>query len=179
MISEASSLTGTLRITPPTETALQVPISTNLPSRLRSPASVAIAAGASAGTFIIEASANEAIEINQSATLTASGPGLKTAAAALEVWDDDWPVLTLSLDSTFIRENAGAQATFLTITRDTARSLPLTIHLSSNHPTSLTSAERCYHCSRQNQVRVPLTAVDDTMLDGAQRSSSMPLFAKL
>lgn len=78
------------------------------------------------------------------------------------------PRLTLSLNRNRIAENGGSAAQ-LTITRSgTDHQAPLTVNLASNDTTEATLPTTAVIPANMASVSVPVTAVDDSLLDGEQ-----------
>lgn len=79
------------------------------------------------------------------------------------------PQLTLQLDRSAIDEDAGGQAATLTVTRTgPARSTAQTISLASNDSSEAVVATSVVIPAGQTTTSVPISAVDDHLLDGPQ-----------
>ncbi len=79
------------------------------------------------------------------------------------------PELTLTLNRASVVESAGADAATLTIARSGPPSNnPITIQLSSNDNSEITVPATATIAPGTSSVTVPVTAVDDTLLDGSQ-----------
>ncbi len=79
------------------------------------------------------------------------------------------PELTLTLNRSSVVESGGADAATLTIARSGATSNnPITVQLSSNDTSEITVPATVVIPAGTSSVTVPVTAVDDNLLDGSQ-----------
>jgi len=113
---------------------------------------------------------------------TYTQPG--TYTATIQVTDDDGgtdqkqftvkvelpPKLEISIDKSSFREDAGAGAAKLLVTRSGGNlTVPLTITLASNDTTEATVPSSVTILANQTTASVDVAAVDDTILDGTRR----------
>jgi hypothetical protein len=68
---------------------------------------------------------------------SASGTGAGTVVSKLTLLDDDGPALKITSSQTMLAEGK-TQATTLTVTRNTATTLPLSVSITTDHPNDLT-----------------------------------------
>ena len=132
------------------------------------PATVTIAAGASAATFTVQAVDDSLLDGSQFLTISASAPGYGSVTSDLTVTDSE--SLSLSLSATSVLENSGS---FLaTVTRsNTDLNLARTINLSSSDSTEVTVPATVIIPAGQPSVSFTVTVVDDSLLDGTQTAT--------
>ncbi|MBL9116015.1 MAG: hypothetical protein JNJ83_13495, partial [Verrucomicrobiaceae bacterium] len=169
-VTEGSVQTGAVSISPVQTSDVTVTLTSNRPSRVSVPASVVIPANESQVNFSINGIQNDVLEPIVQARVSAGGAFLKAGFKDIQVLDDDWPVLALQLEGTFVRENDGAQATFLRVSRDVARGFAQTVFLSSSLPSAAVLPPSVIIPANETTIRIPVTAVDDTVEDGAQNT---------
>lgn len=150
-----------------TDTSL--PITVNLNSSLTSeatvPASVTIPANAASVTFAITALDDGLLDGTQTVLLTATSTGYSSGTRAIDVTDSAF--LSLTFDATSLSENGGS--TTATVTRsNTNIGSPLTVQLLSGDTSEGTVPATVTIPADQASVTFPVTAVDDTLLDGTQ-----------
>ncbi len=145
------------------------PITVNLNSSLTSeatvPASVTIPANAASVTFAITAVDDGLLDGTQTVLLTASSTGYSSGTRAIDVTDSAF--LSLTFAATSLSENGGS--TTATVTRsNTNIGSPLTVQLLSGDTSEGTVPATVTIPAGQASVTFPVTAVDDTLLDGTQ-----------
>lgn len=152
-------------------TDISLPITVTILSsdttEIADPGLVIIPAGQSSVTFAIDAVDDNILDGTQNVTLTASSVGYVSGSDTLDVTDLENLSITLAAPS--VGENAGASATTVRVTRlNTDVSSPLAVVLMSNDTTEATVPLNVIIPSGQTFLNVPVTAVDDNILDGTQ-----------
>ncbi len=129
------------------------------------PSSVTIAAGQSSATFTINAIDDQLQDGTQTATILARASGYIDGSQSIDIVDTVALSLTVTLSA--ISENGGT--TTATVTRSDANvASPLTILLSSSDTTEATVPASVQIPAGQSSATFPITAVDDSILDGPQ-----------
>ncbi|QDV83430.1 Calx-beta domain-containing protein [Planctomycetes bacterium TBK1r] len=97
-----------------------------------------------------------------------SGVSIGSRFALGTIQNDDAAVLTVNIADTGISESSGAAATSVTITRSSDTSGSLLVNLVSDDTTEATIQNSVTIPAGQASVTVPVTAEDDTLVDGTQ-----------
>lgn len=166
-ISEKNGSTiGTITRTGPTSGSLVVNLSSSDPSEATVPNFVSIAAGSPSATFTVTAIDDLIFDGDQSVTITAAAQGFSNAIASIVVTDDEQLVLALSLAASSISENNGT--TTGTVTRTGPTTGSLVVALTSSDTTEAIVPASVTIPAGSTGITFPVTAVDDTLLDGSQ-----------
>ena len=80
----------------------------------------------------------------------------------------DTPRLELTATLNQFREDAGANATTMTLRRTGSLDTPLTVQLSNSDTTEVSWPASVTFAANQDTLQIPVDAVDDTLLDGLQ-----------
>ncbi len=136
-------------------------------SEIRLPSSVTILAGGSEAIVAVEAIDDTLLDGTQSVNLLASIGNVSSNTLAIQVMDHE--VLQLALGVQRVAENAGAQATSLTITRsNTDTGTPLLVGLTNSDSSEASIPASATIPASSNSVTVGVDAVDDNLFDGLQ-----------
>ena len=153
--------------------ALTVTLSSSDTTGATVPASVTIPANQASATFIVDAVNDALLDGVQTVIVTAVAAGYLDGSAAVNVTDDEQPFLLLSVSPSTFSENGGTATG--TVTRTNANlSADLVVALSSSdNPTNGETTEASVPATvtipaGQASVTFPVTALDDTLLDGTQ-----------
>jgi hypothetical protein len=152
-------------------TDLGLPVTVNIGSsdttEVADGGAVTILAGQSSATFNIDAVDDNLLDGTQTVTLTPTAPGYVSIADTIDVTDLENLSITVAASS--VSEDAGATATTVTITRLNSNvGSPLTLALASSDTSEATVPLNVIIPSGLNSITVPVTAVDDNLLDGTQ-----------
>ena len=132
------------------------------------PAQVTFLDGQSSATFEVAAVDDSDVDGAQTVTLSAAAADYAGDSAALEVSDDDVPlVLNLAVANASVSEAAGAAATTATVTRSDPRG-NLTVALTSDDVSEATLPATVTFLDGQSSETVDIAAVDDPEVDGTQ-----------
>ena len=148
---------------------LVVDLSSSDPSSLAVPTSVTIPAGQSSVQFPIDAVDNLAVDGSRPVTITATSSGFADGVATCTVTDNDVPTLSLDIFADSFAENDANPVTTAAVTRNTDTSDELVVQLLSDNITKLTVPATVTIPAGQSSVTFPITAVDNTVLDGTAR----------
>ena len=160
--------TGTVVRTGSLTSAMTVSLSSSDPSEATVPASVVIPANQASVTFAITAVDDTLSDGTQLVTITALGTNILYGSQTLSVTDNE--ALILSFGAGSIAENGGS--TMGTVTRsNTDISAAVVVNLSNDAPTAVTVPATVTIPANQASATFPVTAVDDTLLDGTQTAT--------
>jgi exo-beta-1,3-glucanase (GH17 family) len=164
----AGAATGTVtRCSSNTTGPLVVTLASSDATAATVPAIVTIPAGQALATFPLDAVDDSLLDGPQTVTITASAAGFVGGTDTLQVADHE--VLTLSLSTGAIAENAGNAAATLTVSRGNSDiAAPLTVTLTSTDPSEATLPATVVIPADQSSASVAVAAIDDTLLDGDQ-----------
>jgi hypothetical protein len=162
-----NAATATLTRNTPTTEALEVALTSRDTTEARVPATITIPAGASSMTFPVEAVNDTSADGARRFALVATAQGYPAAVAYVTVEDNDVPTLRLRLSRTTVLENAGANAAYLTVSRNSVGSA-VVVTLASSELRAATVPTTVTIPVGTSSVTVPVAAVDDDLVDGAQ-----------
>ncbi|WP_144060025.1 FG-GAP-like repeat-containing protein [Rhodopirellula sallentina] len=165
LISENGGVTSVTvtRLYADTSDALVVSLSSSDRTELVVPPNVTIPAGAESVTFIANAVDDTLLDGTQDVVITASAAGLESGEGELGV--TDYETLTMSLSSLSISERDGFAELILNRNDATAEQ---SISLSVDDSTEITVPTSVTFEAGQRTIRVPVSAIDDNLLDGTQ-----------
>jgi|GEM_PF-1939125 len=165
-ISESGGVqTGSVTLGLPASGAILVNLTSSDPTALTVPASVTIPPGQTAMAFPITPVDDTKIDGPQTAVITASVPGWIDATTQVQVTDNETRLLSLSVSSVY-EGSTSSGTVFLSGTLPTA----LVVTLTSSNPTQLTVSPTVTIPAGSTSASFVVTAVDDTVTDGAQTS---------
>ena len=134
-------------------------------SEVTLPSSVVIPAGQSSVSFSIAAIDDNLLDGTQQVIVAAQHTAYQAATSTLAI--TDWEPLTLSVPVSAIIENGGTTtATINRLSTDTSQAV--TVTLVSSDTSELTVPATVTIAAGQLTAEFPISAVDDTLLDGAQ-----------
>lgn len=160
------------------------PASINLtssnPGKATIASSVVIPAGSTSINVLISVLDNSFLDGDKTVSFNAT-LGSINAVAPANITILDKESITLTLNVSTIREDGGVGATVLRVTRNnTDIGDPLSVNLNSNRPSKASLPASTIIPSGQSFVDVPVTAVDNNLLDGSVNvvlSASTPIAA--
>jgi hypothetical protein len=150
---------------------LIVALTTSIPDRIGLPATVTIPAGQPSTTFDVAAIDNEIVDGTADLTVTATAAAYEPGTAPLQVTDDDVPTLTVTIAADTFAENAANPATTATVRRNTDRSEPLVVSLTSDLTSKATVPASVTIPTGQASFTFDVTAVNNTRIDGTGRAT--------
>ena len=154
-------------ISRPLIVGLSVSSFTGLSSPIRVPATVTIPAGRVDQTFVVTVLDDRLLDGTQTATILARSAGATEGSSTFRVADHE--TLSLSLNKTAVREDAGRVAARGTVTRSNLDyAFPITVTLTSSDITEIKVPTRITIPAGQLSASFDLEAVNDTSLDGSQ-----------
>ncbi len=171
----ASATTATISRGLPGARSLAVELENSNPSAVHFPPSVVIPAGSASVSFPVAVTDNAIVDGARTAVLRAFAlaTASETRVAAsdpvtLSVLDDDGPALFVSIARDVVAEGL-ANATVVTVSRNTPSAVPLSVALSSSDAGEATVPSGVTIPSGQASATVPLTTIEDLIPDGNQR----------
>ena len=162
LAENSSPATATLTANPPPITALTVTLASSEPTSLGVPATLTLQPGQTSATFALTPTDDPRRNGTRPVTLTAAATDWGTGSATLQLTDDEAAALTLSAPATLLE---GASAT-ATLTVSPAPEEDVTVRLAYSLPDELTVPATVVIPAGQTSVTFPLTALDDTVIDG-------------
>jgi hypothetical protein len=132
------------------------------------PATVTIPAGNTSCTFDLTMVDDSATDGPQNVTVTASTAGYTGGSASITITDNESPVLTLALAGSAAE---GSGVLNGTLSLSSATNVPLTFTLNSTDTTAASVPASVTISAGQSSVMVPVTIVDDALMDGAQTTT--------
>jgi subtilisin-like proprotein convertase family protein len=137
-------------------------------SEIDLPGQVVIPAGADEVTVAVNTVDDRLRDGTQQVTITASSTGLGSDTAVLAV--DDHELLTLTSQTSSVRENAGSAAIELLIERsDFETQAPLQIELTSSDSSELALPSSVLMAADVTSLTILVDVIDDQILDGTQQ----------
>ncbi len=167
-LSEGQTATGTITRDYVTSSPLTVNLATTGSSDLQLPPSVIILGDLAEVTFSIVAVDDDLTESLETHSITISAVGFVGAAASISIAANDDAEIQLTSDRAAISEGDGPQAARLTVSRMAVTSQPLTIQLESSDATAAQVPRTVAIPAFKASASVPVAAVDDELVDGAQ-----------
>ncbi|CAN0168852.1 unnamed protein product, partial [Hapterophycus canaliculatus] len=164
-ISEAggSTLVTLTRLYSSTTLPMTVSLFSSDPSELQTPLTIVIPAGIESVTFLVNAIDDTLLDGTQTVSLTASAINIESGTTELNV--TDFEQVLVSLDDSSISERGGLTDLVLTRT-DASRAQLITI--ASNDDSEAIIPTQASFDAGERTIRVPITAIDDSILDGSQ-----------
>jgi hypothetical protein len=149
------------------QSAIVVTLSSDDTTTATVPNQVAIPAGQASAGFNIGVIDNSLLQGTRSATILASASGYEDGFVSLVVTDHE--TLTLAIAEDSIGEDAGADATIATVTRNNTNiEESLTVTISSDRPDKVMAPVTVSIAANEVSATFSLDAVDDSLLDGIQ-----------
>lgn len=167
-LSEGQTATGTITRDYVTSSPLTVNLATTGSSDLQLPPSVVILGDLAEVTFSIVAVDDDLTESLETHSIAISAVGFVGAAASISIAANDDAEIQLTSDRAAISEGDGPQAARLTVSRMAVTSQPLTIQLESSDATAAQVPRTVAIPAFKASASVPVAAVDDELVDGAQ-----------
>jgi subtilisin family serine protease len=157
-----------ISIVPAIDTDRVINLSSDRPGQEVSfPATITIPAGAEEATFEVTPLDDATADGTQTVALTSSAPGFVSHTASLPVHDNESLSLTLSLP-TGVTEGDGIVTGMAEVTLPSAAAADIQISLASSDTTELLVPATATIAAGQTAVAIPLTVLDDSLLDGTQ-----------
>ncbi|MFN9719727.1 MAG: peptidylprolyl isomerase, partial [Planctomycetota bacterium] len=150
--------------------AVTVQLLSGSTSRFAVPASVTISAGFNQVSFDGNVVNNTAADGNASVSISASAAGYATGQTSVTVNDDEasGPTLALSLSKSALPENAGSDASVLTVTRSNASTASaLVVTLTSSNTTRISVPASVTIPAGQTSTTAAIATIDNTAIDGS------------
>lgn len=165
---EGDVLDATVSRSVVTDQPLVVILGSSGPNQLSAPARVTIQAHAASAAFSVTAVDDSLCESARTYSITAAADGFDPSLDTVTVLDNDVPELALSLSADTLSESAGSAGVMATVTRSVS-GLALAVRLHSSDTTEAMVPATAEIAAGESSVSVPVTAVDDALLDGPQR----------
>jgi hypothetical protein len=166
-----STGTGQVMVAPAPSSNLTISLASNRPGEeLNFPASITIPAGQTEVNFTVTPINDTRIDGSQSVSLTASAATWPSSTAIVLVHDNEVTTLTLVLPSS-VTEGGAAVTNQARVNLPAAAVVPITVALSSNDITELTTPASVNIPQGQSQAFFTLTMPDDHLIDGTQNVS--------
>lgn len=167
-VAEGSSAVVTIRRSGTTIGDLLVTLASSAGTQLSLPAGVLIPAGQESVQFSVTAPNDLLSEKNESVTVTATATGYDATTLALQVIDNDVPVISLAVDRTSIGEGDFNHPIVGTVTRQTVTAVPVKVKLTTSDASGAVVPAEVIIPAGQASVTFFVTPVDDALLDGTQ-----------
>lgn len=149
--------------------ALTVTLTSGDTSVVTLPATVTIPAGELSVTVPVTIIDDNLVEADAVVSITVAAAGFTTANTSLTVTDDDVLALLVSASPTSFSESAGAGASVLTVSRNTADTTnPVTVTILSSPTNRLSAPETVTIPAGASSATANLTAIDDNDLNGPE-----------
>ncbi len=168
VVTEGDTLEGVVSIQSMLESDLPVSLRSSRPGQLDPGPPVVIPAGQLVAPFIINGLDDIQIDPPLNVTIQASAPGALIAEKVVTLMDNDWPLLTLTLNSTVVSEADGPSAVLATLERDPVSAEPVMIALSHSNPAAVTVPEFVTIPSNLAAIEFPIDVIDDTVVNGVR-----------
>lgn len=170
-IQEGGSLEGTVSIQSARPTDLLVTLASSQPAQLDAGPPVTIPAGQTSAAVTVHGRQDYVIEGPMSIRVTASAPGAALVERMVTLLDDDWPLLTFTVDRTLVSESDGPNAIRARIERDVVTPLPLTVWLTNTNPAAVSAPASVVIPGGAQAVEFPIGVIDTDVADGTQTAS--------
>ncbi len=159
------ALTATLVRNGDTTGPLNVALSATPAGNITLPSSVTIPANAASVAFPVQPIDDQLLNGNRTVTLTAhTAAGYGDGAAALQIIDDDVPMLTVTINPSSATETAANPAAMGTVQRNTPTTQPLTVGLVSSLVTAALAPATVTIPAGATSVNFPITVIDDLIV---------------
>lgn len=170
-----TAVTATLtRTRAAADESLNITLTSNNPDLVKVPASVTIPAGQTSVSFPVEILDNDDLDGRQTVQITAIRSFFTSGSVSAQlIVNDDESALEVRLASTSFSEAAGPNATMVTISRSevAAEQGPIGVTIASSDTSEATVPSFVLLPKDATSVTLPVAAVDDAVVDGAQRVS--------
>lgn len=143
-----------------TTSATIVSLTTSASDRIKVPVSVTIPAGNSGQVFYINAIDNQVLDVNSSATISATTSGYKTVSKDITIVDNEIPKLKVSASKTNLNE--GDQFA-LTVERELVNASPLQVYLKLDYSKRFSFSQETVIPANQKSISVDVVATDDAI----------------
>ncbi len=164
--SDGIAATGTISVSEAPVRDLVVTLTSSDTSEVTVPDTVTVAAGSTSATFDVTAVDDSTPDGTQTVTIGIEADRYDSASQVLTIEDND--VLTLSIDTSTIAENAGADAISATLTRASATDAALVVNLVSSDETEVAVPANVTIPAGEASVTFGISVVDDDIGDGIQ-----------
>ncbi len=169
-ISETGASSTTATVSRPsnfTSGDLVVSLTNSDPSNVTAPEVVTIPDGQTSTTFTLNAVADDVADGTQVVTITATATGLRSASETIAVLDVDGPpALSLTIAPTEIAEDAGNEASFGTVSRNTPTNDELVVQLVVDADEQLVLPTTVTIPTGQSLVTFAIDVLNNSLLDG-------------
>jgi hypothetical protein len=170
-IVEGGSLDGSVSINAPLATDLLITLTSSRPTQLSVAQPVVIQAGQTNAPVTLSGVQDNTIELPIDVRITATAPEAAPKESLVQLIDDDWPFLTLTLDRSTVAESAGANAVIAILTREPATTQPLTVSLTNTLPSAVLAPTSITIPGNQSTVSFAVGVVDDTVANGPRSAT--------
>lgn len=165
-VTEGTSTTGTLTMSGPLATAVDVNLSSSAVGTLTVPATVTIPAGQTSATFTMTATNDTLVNLGRLLTITASGTGVSGTSKTITVTDDEpAPVMTLSIPATL--KEGESPTNNGTLSLNVAATTAITVNFSPSVSNELSAPSSISIPAGTTQVPFTVRASDDIRIDGS------------
>jgi len=164
----AGTTLGSVTMSPAPGTDTLVALTSSAPAKITVPASVTILAGQTSAYFTLTVLDDTIVDGSRSVAITATVSGQQPRGALVTVLDDDSLPISLTAPAS-IAEGAAAQTGAVTLLSPAATAV--TLFLASSDTTALTVPALVTIPLGQTTATFPITAVNDTLIDGTQNAT--------
>lgn len=166
MVEEGDMVPVTVSRTGSLAADLTVQLASSNTNEFFLPPTVVIPAGSNQVMFAGLAVEDVLLEVDRSHTLTASAPGYIQHSTGVLVVDDDFPLVTVTVEPAQISEGAGGRAAVATATRAVATAAPVRLSPVVSDPQSLSVPSQVTIPAFAESVSFYVAALDDAVVDG-------------
>jgi hypothetical protein len=170
-LSEGATQTATILLSRPASSDVVVSLSSSDTSAATVPATVVVAAGSTAATFVVQGVDDALVDGSPAVVISAGSAEYGATQASLTISDDDVPTLKLTVAPATFNENAGPVAALATLTRNVVPAQRLTVKLNSTDTGEVRVPQEVIIPSGARSTTFWVEAIDDRVADGAQNAS--------
>jgi uncharacterized repeat protein (TIGR01451 family) len=169
VLEQQGTVVGAAQVSLPVPVAadLTVQLTSSDPAQVMVPASVVIPAGSTSAVFNLTPVDNEILDGTRTVLISASAPGHIRAGGELQILDDEFAVLTLSVPAS-AREGQGVLEAKGEVTVDQAPANDIRVTLASSDTTEVILPSFVVLPAGETSVRFDVEVVDDSEIDGSQ-----------
>ena len=133
--------------------------------------SITIPAGQTSASATTRVVKDQYAEADKEVTFKASATGFDTPTVVVNIIDDDWPVLTMTLVPNVIAEDAGYAASTAVITREGDTSENLMLYMTSSNSEIFFESQKQIIPAGEKTISIPVSVKDNAMKDGERTHS--------
>lgn len=145
---------------------LVITLGSSAPNKLEMPGTVTMPKGAMSTTFFVSPINDVLVNRDTSVVITAAALDHVSGTSNLVIRDDDVPSLTLKLNTTTVREDAGASVVTARLSRNARLGEVTVVTISTDRPGAIEVPTSVTFPSGTAEVTIPLTPTHDFVVTG-------------